>query len=410
MFWIISAVLTAVIALSILAPIWARRRAGGVSEPAAAFDLRVYRDQLREVDRDLERGVIQSEDAGRLRAEIGRKVLDADRRMAQGGAAMTGRGVVAAAVIVAALMAGAVALYLREGAPGAPDLPLSERFAAAQRAYDSRPSQAQAERATPAPAPVPEDQLDPQFVALLDQLRQAVANNPTDPRGLELLALHEMRVGRIAAARDAQARLVDLRGDQATGDDLIGLASLMIELAGGIVTPESESVVTRALHVDPGNAQGMFLIGMMQIQNGRPDRAFPIWRALIEAGPPDAPWNQRVALVIQDLAWLAGEPNYLPPDSVSLPGPDAAAMAAAQDMAPGDQAAMIEGMVSGLETRLATEGGSPDEWARLINALMVLGDTDRARVIWAEARETFSASPDALAVINAAAANAGLTE
>ena len=36
-------------------------------------------------------------------------------------------------------------------------------------------------------------------------------------------------------------------------------------------------------------------------------------------------------------------------------------------------------MVEGLAERLASEGGSAEEWARLIFALAQLGDADRAR-------------------------------
>ena len=43
----------------------------------------VYRDQLREVDRDVTRGVLTQTEAERLRTEIGRKILDADRAMAR---------------------------------------------------------------------------------------------------------------------------------------------------------------------------------------------------------------------------------------------------------------------------------------------------------------------------------------
>lgn len=81
MFWIICAALTAAVGLAIMAPLMRARATA--AQPAAAFDLRVYRDQLREVDRDLERGVISAEDAARLRTEIGRKVLEADRRLSQ---------------------------------------------------------------------------------------------------------------------------------------------------------------------------------------------------------------------------------------------------------------------------------------------------------------------------------------
>ena len=75
---------------------------------------------------------------------------------------------------------------------------------------------------------------------------------------------------------------------------------------------------------------------------------------------------------------------------------------------PEDRRRMVEGMVEGLETRLATQGGAPDEWARLIGALVVIGRQDHARDILAEARARFAATPEALAVIAEAAGKAGL--
>ena len=51
MFWLFAAALTLTVALAILAPFWRARP--GAAEPAAAYDLRVYRDQLAEIDRDL---------------------------------------------------------------------------------------------------------------------------------------------------------------------------------------------------------------------------------------------------------------------------------------------------------------------------------------------------------------------
>ena len=65
---------------------------------------------------------------------------------------------------------------------------------------------------------------------------------------------------------------------------------------------------------------------------------------------------------------------------------------------------MIESMVAGLAARLATDGGPPEEWARLIGAQIVLGRTEEAMMIAEEARVTFADLPDALALIEAAVA------
>lgn len=413
MFWIVSAALVSLVGAAIMAPIWRARRAGAGPAPAARFDLGVYRDQLLEVERDLERGVIGPDDAERLRSEIGRKVLDADRRLTESAEASVprqgGAAIVAGAVLLA-LLGGAVALYLREGAPGAPDLPMASRIAMAQRAYDSRPDQARAEAEAPARDDLPEP--EPGYEALVAQLREAVARNPDDPQGLALLATSETRLGRIPAARAAQERLVALRGTDASADELMQLAALMTEAAGGLITPEAEAVLARALQKDPRHPQSRYLAGLLQLQNGRPDRAFPIWRRLLEEGPADAPWIAPIRGSITDLAWLAGQPDYVPPETAStgpaLPGPDADAVAAAGEMTPEERQAMIGEMVGRLEARLADQGGTPEEWARLISSLVVLGRQDHAREIWGEAQTRFGADPEALAPVRTAAEAAGL--
>lgn len=410
MFWLLCALLILVVAAAIAAPLIRARGDGTPS--AASYDLRVYRDQLREVERDLERGVIGEEEGKRLRTEIGRKVLNADRELSEAAPSRDGGKIVGAAVTLAVLLAGAIWLYLDQGAPKSPDLPLSARIASAEQTYANRPSQAEAEAAAPE---YEKPQVDQEYVTLVEQLREAVAKSPHDPQGLTLLATNEMRLGNLIAAREAQQRLVELRGSEASASEMLRLSTLMIQAAGGLITPEAEELLARALKKDRELPQGRFLLGLLQMQNGRPDRAFPIWRQLLEEGPHDAPWNEPIRASIRDLAWLAGQPDYTPPEPdptgmPELPGPDADAMADAENMTTDERQAMIERMVSGLESRLATQGGSPQEWARLIGSLAVLGQTERAHAIWSEAQERFGTSPEAIAPINAAAKKAGLTQ
>lgn len=404
MFWILCAALVVVVAVAILKPFL---RARATIEPAAAYDLRVYQDQLREVGRDLERGVINEDDAQRLRTEIGRKVLEADRRLSGAPGRGTPGATIGAAVLLGLALAAAVGIYLREGSPSLPDRPLAQRIADAQRTYENRPSQASAEAEAP-PRPAP-PAVEGEYADLVQQLREAVARNPDDPQGLALLASNEARLGNLAAARVALERLIELRGDDARPEELMQLSALMVDAAGGVITPEAERMLARALQRDPALPQARYLLGLMQIQNGRPDRAFPIWRRLLEEGPENAPWIAPIRASMPELAWLAGQPDYVPPaPQGALPGPDQDAVTAAEDMTDAERTEMIEGMVSGLEARLADQGGSPEEWARLIMALSVLGQADRARLIWIEAQEVFAASPEALATVRAAVDQAGL--
>lgn len=415
MVWAVAAAMAAAVAIAITAPFLRARGTGAA--PAAAYDLRVYRAQLAEVERDLARGILDPADAARLRTEIGRKVLEADRALARetAPAGRGRRGWPAAAVALAAVLLAiaAFALYQRLGQPGMPDEPIARRIAAAEAVYAARPSQAEAEATAAATRPPPAGEPSPDYLKLVEQLRAAVARRPDDPQGLALLAQNEARLGRMAEAAAAQRRLVEVRGAAATAADHAGLAGLMVEAAGGIITAEAEAEIARALALDPSEPQARYLQGLLMIQNQRPDRAFPIWRALLEADP-SAPWAAPIRQVIGDLAWFAGEPGYEPPPpgaaagTAPAPGPDASAVAAAGEMSAEDREQMIRGMVQGLEMRLSTEGGTPEEWARLIGALGVLGEADHAREILAEARTRFAADADGLAAIEAAARQAGL--
>jgi cytochrome c-type biogenesis protein CcmH len=287
----------------------------------------------------------------------------------------------------------------------------ARRIAEARAIYDKRPSQAEAEASAPKRQPA---EPDAEYAALIERLREAVKANPEDPRGLELLAEHESRLGNTIAAKDAQARLVALRGDAASATDWSRLAALTVEAAGGLITSDAETAITRTLERDPHNPQARFMTGLLDIQSGRPDLAFPIWAQLLAEGPADAPWMMPIRASIGDLAWFAGRPDYTPPETggnggaTAMPGPDAGAMAAAENMSPEERQQMIQGMVKGLEDRLSSQGGTPQEWARLIGALPVIGQADHAQDILTEARARFSSDAEALKVIETAAEQAGL--
>ena len=126
--------------------------------------------------------------------------------------------------------------------------------------------------------------------------------------------------------------------------------------------------------------------------------AYNLWSGLLAEGPSDAPWLPLIADQINEVARLAG--------ITTLPGPTADQIAAAGDLSNSERTDMIRTMVNGLSERLGTEGGSPEEWARLIRALGVLGETGRASAIWNESQDVFAGKPSALATLRRAAQDA----
>lgn len=408
LFWTLSLGLAALVAAALLRALLK----GGAGRSEAEADLQVYRDQLREVERDLARGVVGAAEAERARIEISRRLLEADR--AGHGAKAGARGSpVVPLVLIAAAVAGAVALYRVTGAPGYPDLPIAERIARAEALHASRPSQAAAEAEADLPdRPAP----DAQYLDLVKRLRAAVAERPGDVTGQRLLARNEAALGNFAAAVAAQRQVIDLSGAAATAEDHAALADTMILATGGYVSPEAEAALARALEIDPANGTARFYMGLMRAQTGRPDEAFRLWRGLLEAGPADAPWMPVIRDQIGLLAQAAGV-SYTPPaapaaagSAAPAPGPDAADMEAAAAMTPEERREMVRGMVDSLSARLESEGGAAEDWARLVTSLGVLGETDRAGAAYARARDAFAGDAAALATLRAAADAAGVAE
>jgi cytochrome c-type biogenesis protein CcmI len=81
-FWLAAGAISLLVAFLILLA-FLRPRAG--ASPAAAYDLQVYRDQLKEVDRDVERGILTEAEAARARTEVSRRILEADRALQKAG-------------------------------------------------------------------------------------------------------------------------------------------------------------------------------------------------------------------------------------------------------------------------------------------------------------------------------------
>lgn len=405
-FWVISLFLGALVS-AMLALAAIRARGGTVDGDQ---DMQVYKDQLAEVERDSARGVISKDEAAALRTEVSRRLLDADStKTRQENSVSLPIGLITGALVAVTVLGGTFFLYGRLGALNYPDMPLTSRLEQADAARRSRPSQAEVEASLGEPAALPD--VDPRHLELMDKLRTALKDRPTDLQGHILLAHNEAALGNFAAAYQAQVRAIELKDAKATGADFADLADMLILAAGGYVSPQAEAAIENALQLDRGNGTALYYTGLMYAQTGRPDLAFQVWRSLYENSPADAPWIAPIAQQIETVAADAGV-RYRPADrsGAATPGPDAAAIEAARDMTEEERNEMIRGMVGQLSDRLATQGGPPDEWARLIAALGVLGENERARTIWTEAKDVFAGSEPALATLRAAATRAGLTE
>lgn len=411
-FWIlisfVALAMTALLGLVLL-------RAHSVGEPPAAYDLRVYRQQLSDVDKDLQRGVINESDAQRIRTEVSRRILAADAQLQnQNSGSTQPKGLSRVTVLLSAalLTGGTLLLYAVLGAPGYGDMGLASRIEAADLYAQTRPNQAEAESKVPAQT---NPDIEPGYADLVEQLRQTAGQRPDDAQGQALLAQHEANLGNFVAAYQAKENYIRIMSGDLEPQDYGELAELMIMAAGGYVSPEAEELLDGTLQLDPRNGPARYYYGLLQGQLNRPDIAFRIWADTLRQGPKGAPWIDGIEAQIEEMAFRAGV-DYTPitpppaPDAAgpALAGPSAEDLSAAQEMTMDERQEMIQGMVARLSDRLATEGGTAPEWAQLIGALGVLGEQERAKAIYSEAKTRFASDSEALAKLEAAASMAGL--
>ena len=373
-------------------------------------DAQVFRDQLAEIDRDLDRGTISEAEAEGARVEVSRRLLAANARAEKLGElapAPQGHSGLIAGLALMGTPALAAALYFGIGAPGMSDQPLAERRAAAQsglpagHAQVQRPGQEEAEAQITAelpPAPLTEDQQE--YVELVERLQGVVREQPQDAKGRQLLADGLMRLGRWSEAWREFDALIEILGNRADADLHATKAEMMVLAAGGYVSPEAEAAIDRALRLDPTLPLARYYGGLALRQAGRLDDAITMWEGLRRDTPAGAPYLDYLNMMLSET--IQARDGVAPG-----PGPSAADMAAADEMSAEDRMEMIEGMVQRLADRLAEQGGSVDEWGRLMSSYATLDRPEKAQAAFDAAIAAYPSGPEGDA-LRAHAANLGL--
>ena len=392
-FYLIAGGLALLASVAIVRPLVAGR---DVADSRDARDAQVFRDQLCEVERDLARGTITPQEAEGARIEISRRLLAADQKSRRGNApvpALQGRSGLVAGLALIGTPALAAAIYVGVGAPGVWDQPLASRpDAIAELGGTSiRPGQEEAEAAMAGRLPEPE-MPDPRYAELVAKLEGVVADRPDDLQGQRLLANALMNLGRYAEGWRAYDRVIELSGGSAEAGTHASKAEGMVLAAGGYVSPEAEAEIGRALQLDPTLPIARYYAGVALRQAGRTEEAVAMWERLRRDSPDDAPYLPWLDMMLADAR--PGDRSE-PDPSTAAPGPTEAELAAAEQLSSEDRAAMIEGMVARLEARLTGEGGSAEEWLRLIDAYVTLDRQEDAVRVYRLATDALAGDPQA---------------
>mgnify|MGYP003633790395 CR=1 FL=1 len=393
------AVLAAVVGLALAGPLLRRNAAPAAR---AEYDLTVFRDQLKEIERDAAQGLLDAETAEAARLEVQRRMLAADTELQAGSGAAAGSGGprrLTAVLIGAGVPLAAAALYIVLGSPDQPDQPFAARdLSAAQAAVQT--------------AARPE--ANPEMTAMVDRLAERLQENPDDIEGWLLLGRSYISMERFAEALNAFARARKIADGRT--DVEIAYAEALILTGQMKVTDDAAAIFRAVRDKAPFNPKARYYLGLKKAQAGDVNGALQDWADLVAISSEDAPWvpvvRQQIARAAEELKidpltitmsedarkLLAQQPPVLRPSTPIMPpaetaGPDAPTaqpgpsreqMEAAQEMTAEDRDAMIRGMVERLANRLKENPDDLAGWTRLERAYRVLGDTAKADAAAAE--------------------------
>ncbi len=298
-FWILSALLVFVGVLFIVVPL-ARARKLGDRLTTGVLNLAIRKDQLTELQRDLDAGTISESqfEQGRLELEhhLLQEVDDSTDELPPREPSRLLAGVLGLLLPVLVF-----SLYNHLGSPHALSPPLP-------------PMAQQAGNNPDAPHEVGVAQLAGMVQGLADRLEQ----DPGDGQGWMMLGRSYAVLREYGKSADAYARAHAIVGDNV--DLLANWAESLSMVSGGTFTPQSVELIERAVKLDPTHQKSLWLKGTVAFDTQDYVEAARIWRLLaatLPAGSEAAATMQ--ANIVEAEALMNGEtPVYASADTAPV--------------------------------------------------------------------------------------------
>jgi cytochrome c-type biogenesis protein CcmH len=248
LFWALGALLAVLALLVVLLP----RNGSGVSGSNA--NLAIYRDQVRELERDLAAGTLAQADYARARRELEARLLEDVAEAPPAAERRGGRALPALLAICVPLLAAGV--YFLVGNPAALDREADHALAAQQ------------------------------IQAMVARLAARLREDPDDVQGWKLLGRSYLVLGRFSEAADAYARAA-VRAPR-DAQLLADLADALAMARGRRLEGEPEKLVQRALEIDPANLKALALAGTAAFERKDYAAAATYWQRMLPHVPADS--------------------------------------------------------------------------------------------------------------------------
>jgi len=261
-----------------------------------------------------------------------------------------------------------------------------------------------------APAADPQPDVDSMIAGLEARLKA----DPNDADGWRMLGWSFFETGRFAESATAYRRATALAPDNADYWSSLGEA-LVLAGPGDAMPADAAAAFAKALSIDPKDPRARYFAAVGKDMAGNSEGAIADWLALLADTPSGAPWEADLRATIEGVGTrekidvadrLAAVRPAAPTMATSaIPGPTREQMAAASKLPPGQQDAMVAGMVESLAAKLAADPRDPDRWIMLMRSRMTLGEPEKAAQALSAA---IAANPAERAMLTAAAKQLGV--
>ncbi len=335
-FWIIAGIFIVVALLFIIPTLLRNKSSEEQRIERSAVNVTVYRDQLKELDRDLENDILTREQYNQSKQELQQRMLQdvPEDEVVNGIKTNKATNVVVSVVIALALPVVAVYLYLEIG-------DTRGLLPQAQLANATQMQQAEGNG-----APEGHDN----FASVLDNLITRLQDNPEDIEGWFMLARTYAIMNQYDKAAATYGKLNEIIPDNP--QILSDYADMLAMTNNGNLSGKPSELIQTALTIDPEYPKALALAGTAEYEQNQFDQAAKYWERLLAVIPADSELAMSVRKSVTEAQLLASGKDseevrkQLAEASIGEAAPQQASVMQQQQSAASESTSNVSGMSS----------------------------------------------------------------
>ncbi|MCY4238830.1 MAG: c-type cytochrome biogenesis protein CcmI [Rhodospirillaceae bacterium] len=275
MIWVIAVALSTAAGLAIAWRSLADAHHDQTARSRHGYDVEVYRDQLQELERDLDRGIIDPDDAEAARNEIRRRVLAATDAQKETEDALQSRyGLSRSTVMLLAFAVPILSLALY-ALTGRPKLSNPANLTVQEPRRDPTAADLRAaERMTP-------EQRHEMIRGMVDQLAARLRENPGDLAGWLRLGRAYSVMGEHQKATEAYARAAALAPKNVRVLTAYTMSVIRSQNQGESMAPGAVALVKRLYELEPQHPLALYYLGKNAFDLGQEAAGRKYWGRLL---------------------------------------------------------------------------------------------------------------------------------